>query len=132
MLSAEPTSGALAPLPRYSLELAGAHDHRITRAARVAHLRPDALLDLVLRPQHPVTGAVQIGAYLGRERRLQPWAVHPVRSASGAFHLRAPLAELPDLGGAAANEEIEIIFTLARPAGGSEVVLRTWIRIAHE
>ncbi|MCP3137817.1 hypothetical protein [Pyxidicoccus xibeiensis] len=83
------------PLPGYSLSVSSEQAVRAGAPAQdVPRLGPGSRLDVLLRPEETVEGAVEVRAFLLRPGEVRAWTPPLERSAEGAVRIRGPVEEL--------------------------------------
>lgn len=71
--------------------------HQTAATVQPLHLTESSMLQLTLRPAHRISSRVVLRAFVIRDGQDIPWPLQFEQSASGVFHLRAPVRDLPSL-----------------------------------
>lgn len=85
------------PIPAYGLTVVASEELGGHRPSLVTRLTPDAVLQIVLRPEHSVHGDVKIRAFLEEGGVVRGWPVDMQRTDAGVFQLKQPVRSGPGL-----------------------------------
>lgn len=101
------------PLP-YQLEVTGGD--RVVRsagpaAADIRELRPESVLEIVLRPSGAIDGPVALHAFVRKDAVVERWPVRSEISSTGAVRVRGRVSEL--LPGRIGDLELMLVVTAA-------------------
>ncbi len=99
-----------AALPTYTVELKAGDALWRGGSAAPATLVTSSTVSLVLRPDKAVDPPVEVRAFAVQEGRAQRLLLPPAAAESGAFSLRAPIADLVKGRG-----RMRLVFVLGRP-----------------
>ncbi|HSP78024.1 MAG TPA: hypothetical protein VLQ93_05820, partial [Myxococcaceae bacterium] len=87
--------GDVPPVPAYALSLSGEQTVRSeVPGPEVARLGPGSRLELILRPEREVEGAVEVRAFLLRPGEARRWTPPMEHSPEGAVRIHGPVEEL--------------------------------------